>query len=123
MRIFIIEDDPIYAEFVSASLGKTAGRTITCFTTAEEALEATAEGSPDIMIADFRLPGMSGIDLFEKIQPNHKETRFIMMSALDDGLQVLGFIQKGLRDYVMKDDRIIESLNAIINGQDDTLIY
>lgn len=124
MRIFIIEDDPIYAEFVAASLNKTSGRNVKVFITAEDALAAVSAETPQVVISDFRLPGMSGIDFFEQVTPLlPKDTKFIMMSVLDDGLQVLGFIQKGLRDYVIKDDRIIESLNAIISGQDDALMY
>ena len=124
MRIFIIEDDPIYAEFVAASLSQTPGRQVSVYPTAEDGLTAVEAETPEVVISDFRLPGMSGIDFFEHVKPLlPKDSKFIMMSGLDDGMQVLGFIQKGLRDYVIKDERITESLNAIITGQDDALIY
>jgi DNA-binding NarL/FixJ family response regulator len=42
-----------------------------------------------------------------------------MLSALDDGNMVLSFIQKGVRDYVIKDENVIHSLQAIISGNDD----
>lgn len=123
MRIFIIEDDPIYAEFVAASLSQTPGRKVRVFPTAEDVLAILPTEAPEVVISDFRLPGLSGIDLFERVKTLlPKENKFIMMSGLDDGLQVLGFIQKGLRDYVIKDDRIIESLNAIISGEEDAFI-
>ncbi len=46
-----------------------------------------------------------------------------MLSALDDGNMVLSFIQKGVRDYVIKDERVIESLQAIISGEDDDFLF
>jgi hypothetical protein len=42
-----------------------------------------------------------------------------MLSALDDGNMVLSFIKKGVRDYVIKDDSVIESLTAILEGKDE----
>ena len=42
-----------------------------------------------------------------------------MLSALDDGNMVLSFIQRGVRDYVIKDDGVIESLTAVLEGNED----
>ena len=42
-----------------------------------------------------------------------------MLSALDDGNMVLNFIQKGVRDYVIKDENVIDSLQSILEGKDD----
>ena len=42
-----------------------------------------------------------------------------MLSALDDGNMVLSFIQKGVRDYVIKDESVIESLGAVLEGKED----
>lgn len=67
---------------------------------------------------------MSGIDLYEKIKPQIKdENRVIMLSALDDGNMVLSFIQKGVRDYVIKDENVIDSLEAILAGKDDDFLF
>jgi len=66
------------------------------------------------------LPGMSGIDLYEKIKSTlTEEQKVIIMSAIDDGNMVLSFIQKGVRDYVIKDENVIDSLRAILEGKED----
>ncbi len=63
---------------------------------------------------------MSGIELFEKLKSKVTDsTKVIMLSALDDGNMVLSFIQKGVRDYVIKDENVIDSLQAILEGKDD----
>lgn len=120
MDIYLIEDDSIYAEFVKKSLSKNPDYKITVFGSAEEAAKAVAGKLPEVMIVDFKLPGMSGIDFYEtikdKITDDHK---VIMLSAIDDGQMVLSFIQKGVRDYVIKDDSVIESLQAILEGKED----
>ena len=124
MTIFLIEDDTIYAEFISRSLAANAAYKITCFTNAEDSLKAIEQNFPDVLIIDYKLPGMSGIDMYEKIKSRVREQqKVIMLSALDDGNMVLSFIQKGVRDYVIKDENVIESLRAILEGQDEEYLF
>jgi DNA-binding response OmpR family regulator len=124
MNIFLIEDDEIYAEFIKKALGENSGYKINYFTTAEAALGAVNGKLPDVLIIDYRLPGMSGIDLYEKIKSRiTDDQKVIMLSALDDGNMVLSFIQKGVRDYVIKDENVIESLKAILEGKDDDYLF
>ena len=122
MTIFLVEDDSIYAEFVKKALSKNVNYNIKTFSSAEEALAAVNGKLPEVMIIDYKLPGINGIDLYEKIKSRIKgENKVIMLSALDDGNMVLSFIQKGVRDYVIKDDNVVESLESILEGKDDYL--
>ena len=125
MEIVVIEDDSIYAEFVCKSLAQP-GRTIHHFPDAESALIFLSNKNPEVLIIDYKLPGMSGIDFFLKIKDKIRlssNTKAIMMSALDDGRMVLNFIQKGIRDYVIKDEYVIESLNAILEGREEEMMF
>jgi DNA-binding response OmpR family regulator len=121
MEIFLIEDDAIYAEFITKALVKQKpGLNIRLFPSAEEAERAINGKLPDVMIIDYKLPGKSGIDLFDTIKPRITgQNKIIMLSALDDGQMVLGFIQKGVRDYVIKDENVVESLRSILDGKED----
>ena len=125
MKIVLIEDDAVYAEFVSKSL-KHPEREIRHFISAEEALDYIQSNPVDIVIIDYKLPGMSGIEFFMKIRDKIKYSsglKAIMMSALDDGRMVLTFIQKGVRDYVIKDEYVIESLAAILEGRENDMLF
>jgi DNA-binding response OmpR family regulator len=120
MNIFLVEDDPIYAEFIRKALGQNKEFTVRWFTSAEECMEACKGGLPQFFIVDYKLPGMSGIELYDQLKPRFKENnRLIMLSALDDGNMVLSFIKRGVRDYVIKDENVIESLTAILQGKED----
>lgn len=121
-NIFLIEDDKIYAEYISKSL--QTDYKISHFLSAEEALTAMTTQQPDAFIVDYRLPKMSGIELFQEINSKVSEnTKIIMLSAIDDGSMVLSFIQKGVRDYVIKDDSVITSLKAILSGKDEDYFF
>lgn len=120
MNIFLVEDDKIYSDFISKTLSRDLSYKIQPFYSAEDAIVALQGNLPDVMIIDYKLPGMSGIELFEKIKSKvTNATKIIMLSALDDGNMVLSFIQRGVRDYVIKDENVIESLQSILEGNDD----
>jgi DNA-binding response OmpR family regulator len=124
MNIFLIEDDSIYAEFIKKALGKNPSYKITHFDSAESALKTINSILPDALIIDYKLPGMSGIDFFEAVKAKMKDNhKIIMLSALEDGTMVLNFIQKGVRDYVIKDQNVIESLVAILENRDDNYLF
>jgi two-component system, NtrC family, response regulator AtoC len=124
MTIFLVEDDPIYGEFIQRALSRDPDYSITWFTTAEECLEViNAKGLPNAMIFDYQLPGMLGIELYEKLKPGFKpDQKCIIMSSIDDGNLVLSLIQRGVRDYVIKDENVVDSLIAILEGKEDEFL-
>jgi len=121
MTIHLIEDDDIYAEFIKRSLSQDPVYNVITFRSAEDCLKALNGGPmPDAFIVDYKLPGKTGIEFYDDIKDRMKEEQhMIMMSAIDDGNMVLSFIRKGVRDYVIKDDTVIESLKAILEGKED----
>jgi len=120
MNIFLVEDDAIYSEFIRKGLSQNAGYKVKPFASAEDALKMINGKLPEVMIIDYKLPGLSGIELYEKIKSKITDSnKVIMLSAIDDGIMVLSFIQKGVRDYVIKDENVISSLQAVISGEDE----
>ena len=118
LKVFLVEDDEEYAEFIKKSLRKKYQ--IYSFITAEECLVTLKSINPDVLILDYKLPGMTGIELYEEVKNQlSSEVKVIMMSAIDDGNLVLDFIKKGVRDYVVKDEKVIKTLTSIIEGEDD----
>ncbi len=124
MNIFLVEDDAIYSEFIQKGLSQNAAYKVKPFGSAEEALNAINGKLPEVIIVDYKLPGLSGIELYEKIKSKITDSnKVIMLSAIDDGIMVLSFIQKGVRDYVIKDENVISSLQAIISGDDENYFF
>jgi DNA-binding response OmpR family regulator len=118
LKVFLVEDDEAYAEFIKKSL-RTKYQ-IYSFLTGEECLVTMKSINPDVLILDYHLPGMTGIELYEQIKDQlDSKVKVIMMSAIDDGNLVLEFIKKGVRDYVVKDEKVIQTLTSVIEGEDD----
>jgi len=67
MKIVLVDDD----ELIRDSLGlflESEGCQLQAFATAEEGLEAFKRQPYDLIIADYRLPGMDGLEFFRKIK-------------------------------------------------------
>ncbi len=120
MMIYVVEDDPIYSEFIRRSLLRNPNYKVSTFLSAEDALIAIEKEFPEALIIDYKLPSMNGIELYDKIKNKvNDDHKIIMMSAIDDGNLVLSFIKQGVRDYVIKDESVIDSLEAILEGKED----
>lgn len=120
-KVFIIEDDTIYSEFLKKNL-RTKYK-IYAYETAEDAILALKAISPDVLIIDYKLPGMNGIELYEHAKETiSANAKVIVMSGIDDGNLVLDFIKKGIRDYVIKDENVVDSIVSIIE-EDDSIYY
>ena len=111
--LFIVDSDKAATELLIAAFNNDF--VITQFTSAENALPIIVQESPDVVIFEYLLPGMTGIEFFEKIQG--KESLLIMISSLDDGSMVLQFIQKGVRNYIMKDETLADSVKEVLNDE------
>jgi CheY-like chemotaxis protein len=113
--IYLVEDDPLTASVVSTMLRNTYEAEVTVFDDGQSALIACKKKYPDILIVDYQLPGMTGIEVYTQLQPQlPEETLVIMASAIDDGTMVLKFIQQGIRNYVIKDENLHQSIIDVI---------
>jgi CheY-like chemotaxis protein len=117
-RIYVVEDDPLTSSLICTMLGKNPTMETIPFDDGQQALEACRKQFPDVLVIDYQLPGMTGIDLFDALKADLPEsTVVIMASAIDDGTMVLKFIQKGIRNYVMKDSNLVKSIQEIIEEE------
>ncbi len=85
-------------------------------TTAWEVLE---EQSIDLIISDWNMPKMSGIDLLKKVRASdkYKKTPFLMVTAEAQKQNVLEAVQAGVSNYVVKPftaEAIFEKLDKIL---------
>lgn len=117
-RIYVVEDDPLTSSLISTTLKKRPSTEVFTFDDGAKALEACRKQFPDVLVIDYQLPGMTGIELFDALKDHiTPSTVVIMASAQDDGAMVLKFIQKGIRNYVAKDGNFIQSIRETIDEE------
>ena len=80
MKILLIDDDEWIRDSMTLFF-EEENCMILALETAEEALNILEENGYDIIIADYKLPGMNGLEFFRQIQGRCQSTIKIMISA------------------------------------------
>ncbi len=83
LPIALVEDDPGFRRAVARFL-RVSGHQVRTFASAEEFLESPQE-SYGCLILDFQLPGISGLELFQRISATGQNRRAIFISAREAG--------------------------------------
>jgi len=115
--IFIVDDD----QFINTLVVKrftTEGFLVEAFTYGEDCLKALGK-NPDVIILDYYFISndhkvMNGMEVLDKIMELKPETPVIMLSGQDNGEIVLELARKGIKDYIIKDNNLIENLHVAV---------
>lgn len=113
--VFVVDDDRYVLESVSLLL-KECGYTIVAFDSPHEAIKRFAMESVDLVLTDINMPGMTGIELLEKIRRLDKETPVILMTAYADLDIAVKAIQKGAFDFIIKPYNPTYLLHSVEKG-------
>jgi two-component system OmpR family response regulator len=111
--IFIVDDDTLINTLVVKRF-TSEGYNVDAFENGDDCLNALNK-NPDLIILDyFFVRGnkelMNGMEVFDKIKKIRPEMPVIMLSGQDKGEIVLEFARKGVADYVIKDNNLIDNL-------------
>jgi DNA-binding NtrC family response regulator len=79
-KILIVDDEPEALEIMQDILRSEGYQTV-AVSSAAAALESLAEDNFDILLTDMRMPGMSGLELVEKLQETSPKTAPILITA------------------------------------------
>ena len=81
-RVLIVDDEKDILAVMKEGLQR-AGFTVEICPDADRALEDYVPGSHDLVITDIRMPGLSGLDLYQKIRSVDPDAKVIFLSAFD----------------------------------------
>lgn len=71
---------------------------------------------PDIVLTDIRMPGLSGLELIERMHKINKDMQFIILSGYNEFEYAKTAMQYGVRHYLLKpcsEQQIIDSIKEI----------
>jgi len=114
-RIFVIEDDIWYGEFLVHHLKMNPDYEVTRFEAAREAL-AQLHLQPDVITLDYSLPDLSGDEALKRIKIDSPNTSVVMISGQENVATAIELLKKGVYDYLVKDDDTRERLWNTVNN-------
>ncbi|MGJ8617027.1 MAG: phosphate regulon transcriptional regulator PhoB [Sulfitobacter sp.] len=102
-QVLLVEDEPAQREVLAYNL-EAEGYAVRRAENGEEAMLLVAEAKPDLIILDWMMPLMSGIEVCRQIK-NREDTRdipVIMLSARSEEVDAVRGLETGADDYVIK---------------------
>lgn len=99
-RILLVEDDDGHRETLARHLTRT-GWAVTAATTAEDGLNAFQSVRPGLVLTDVRMPGMSGLELLERLR-SVVDVPVVVMTAYSDMRGAIEAMKNGAFDYLTK---------------------
>jgi len=102
-RILIVEDDPALSEMLVYNL-TSAGFETTLTADGDEAIAAILDETPDLIILDWMLPNLSGIEICRQIRANYQTRHLpvIMLTAKGEDPDRVRGLNTGADDYMVK---------------------
>jgi two-component system nitrogen regulation response regulator GlnG len=116
-RIWVVDDDRS-VRFVLATALREAGYRVDAFENADDAFAALhAQGPPDVLFTDVRMPGDTGLALLDKLKALHPQLPVIVMSAYTDIASTAGAFRGGAYEFLSKpfdlDDAVALAARAL----------
>ena len=116
MKIFVVEDDLVFAKSIKYYLGLNPDNEVEHYTNGKEAL-ANKYKNPELIILDYHLPGMNGNEIMKAFHKFNPKTFIIIMSSQSDIKVAVNLMRDGAFDYYVKDtdlkDRLWMSMEKI----------
>lgn len=115
--LFIVDDDPFINMLVIKRF-TSEGYKVEAFESGEDCLKAMNK-NPDLIILDYLFVDgdkkfMNGMEIFDNIRKLKPGIPVIMLSGQEKGEIVLELARKGIDDYIIKDNNLLDNLNTAI---------
>ena len=100
--ILAVDDESVVCTMLKDILEYSAQHNVITCHDATQALDFVADCSPDLVLLDIRMPGMSGAEVLDRILWYDPELPVIMVTAVDDFSIALESMKHGAVDYIVK---------------------
>ena len=117
--VLVVDDAPLFQAGIAAALNE-AGFDVTG--QAQDAMTAVAKArqlQPDIAVLDVLMPGLSGLDVVDKICNAAPNTSVVLLTSSESEEDLLSAIKSGASGYVVKDTplpQLVDSINEVVQG-------
>lgn len=113
-HVLVVEDEPAQREVLSYNL-EAEGFRVSQADNGEDALINVEEDTPDVIVLDWMMPNLSGIEMCRrlKIRPETRTIPVIMLSARSEEVDRVRGLETGADDYVVKPYSVSELMARV----------
>lgn len=111
--IVIVDDAPLFQAGLTAALRNEGFNVLGSAENALAAVSLAREAHPDLLILDVLMPGMSGLEVVDKIIHASPETKVMCLTSSDSVEDLLRAIKAGAMGYIVKDTPLPALVRAV----------
>jgi two-component system response regulator FixJ len=114
--IFVVDDDSAVRDALKLLL-RSVGQAVETYGSAQEFLDAYSEDRPGCLVLDIRMPGMSGLEMQQKLNEKHSILPIIFITGHGDVPMAVEAMQAGAVDFIQKpfrDQDLIDRINQAL---------
>ena len=114
--IFIVDDDAAVRDALKLLL-RSVGQAVETYGSAQEFLDVYSEDRAGCLVLDIRMPGMSGLELQQKLNEKHSILPIIFITGHGDVPMAVEAMQAGAVDFIQKpfrDQDLIDRINQAL---------
>ncbi|MDX6489122.1 MAG: hypothetical protein QOK13_1737 [Gaiellaceae bacterium] len=114
VRILLVEDNKVFREALELLLGlRSDVEVVAAVGDGPEAVSAAVDLRPDVVVLDFRLPGMDGVQVTAAVKSACPETAVLCLTATASGAETDALMAAGAVACLRKDQELDEIVAAI----------
>jgi DNA-binding NarL/FixJ family response regulator len=114
VRILLVEDNQVFRDALELLLGMRADvEVVAAVADGTHVLAATEQHVPDVVLMDFRLPGMDGVQATAALKEAHPEVKVVVLTASANSREIEALYQAGATACLTKDQELETIVAAI----------
>lgn len=114
-RVLVVDDVALFRTGLAAALAKAGFEVVGEAADAENAVSGAETLQPDVVVLDILMPGLSGLDVVEKITAVAPDAHVVMLTSSQSEEDLIAGVRAGIRGYLSKESSF-ESLAAAISS-------
>ncbi|MEI6192836.1 MAG: response regulator transcription factor [Verrucomicrobiota bacterium] len=121
IHVSIVEDDTALRNAITEWVASDKRfKIISEHGNAEEAIQQLPDKSPDVVLSDINLPGLSGIECVRQLKGRMPKTQFLMLTVYDDADRIFQALAAGATGYLVKRasrDALLTAIAEVHRGE------
>ncbi|MFZ4056693.1 MAG: response regulator [Ferruginibacter sp.] len=113
-KIFVVDDDVFSLHIYGQYLNNLGCEDVMLFQSGEDCLSRIIE-QPDIILVDYRMPPMDGLELLQKIKVANPDIYVVFILAFDDIETAVRSLKEGAFDYIIKGEFEAQHLKKVLD--------
>jgi two-component system chemotaxis response regulator CheY len=117
MKVLVVDDSSMIRRLIKNSLATAGVQDIIEAANGQEAVDSTKEQQPDLILMDWNMPKVTGLEAVQAIRASGNQVPIVMVTTEAEKSRVVEAIKAGINDYLVKPftaEQLVQRLNKFV---------